>query len=46
MVTKRRVALATARKAAGYTQEQLASVLCVERSTVIRWEAGRHAPVC
>ncbi|MGQ0717922.1 MAG: helix-turn-helix domain-containing protein [Pseudonocardiales bacterium] len=45
MVTKRRAALATARKAAGYTQEQLAAVLHVERSTVIRWEAGRHAPV-
>lgn len=44
MVTKRRTALAT-RKAAGYTQESLAAVLHVERSTVIRWEAGRHAPV-
>ncbi|MGH3550659.1 MAG: helix-turn-helix transcriptional regulator [Pseudonocardiaceae bacterium] len=45
MVAKRRAALAAARKAAGYTQEQLAAVLHVERSTVIRWEAGRHAPV-
>jgi DNA-binding XRE family transcriptional regulator len=45
MAAKRRTALAAARKAAGYTQEQLAAVLYVERSTVIRWEAGRHAPV-
>jgi len=45
MVEKRRTALAAARKAAGYTQEQLAAVLHVERSTVLRWEAGRHAPV-
>jgi DNA-binding XRE family transcriptional regulator/tetratricopeptide (TPR) repeat protein len=44
-VTKRRTALAAARKAAGYTQEGLAAVLHIERSTVIRWEAGRHAPV-
>ena len=45
MAAARRAALAAARKAAGYTQEQLAAVLHVERSTVIRWEAGRHAPV-
>lgn len=45
MAAKRRTALVAARKAAGYTQEQLAAVLHVERSTVIRWEAGRHAPV-
>ena len=45
MAAKRRAALAAARKAAGYTQEQLSAVLHVERSTVIRWEAGRHAPV-
>ena len=44
-MTKRRIALAAARKAAGYTQEGLAALLHVERSTVIRWEAGRHAPV-
>ncbi len=45
MVAKRRTALVAARKAAGYTQEQLAAELHVERSTVIHWEAGRHAPV-
>jgi transcriptional regulator with XRE-family HTH domain/tetratricopeptide (TPR) repeat protein len=44
-VAKRRTALAAAPKAAGYTQEGLAAVLHIERSTVIRWEAGRHAPV-
>jgi DNA-binding XRE family transcriptional regulator len=41
---QRRGGLATARKAAGLTQEDLAAALHVERSTVVRWEAGRHAP--
>ncbi|MGH3620966.1 MAG: helix-turn-helix domain-containing protein, partial [Sciscionella sp.] len=36
--------LMTARKAAGLTQEDLAAALRVERSTVVRWEAGQHAP--
>ncbi len=43
MTVKRR-ALADRRKAAGHTQEQLAALLEVERSTVVRWEAGETAP--
>ena len=42
---RRRVALVGARKAAGHTQESLAAELHVDRSTVIRWEAGDHAPL-
>lgn len=45
IVTMRRVRLARARKAAGYTQEGLAEALRVDRSSVIRWEAGRYSPV-
>lgn len=41
----RRAALAGARKAVGHTQESLAAELHVDRSTVIRWEAGDHAPL-
>ncbi len=43
MPVKRR-ALAERRKVVGYTQEQLAAVLDVERSTVVRWEAGETTP--
>lgn len=42
--TRRRSALASARKAAGLTQESLAAVLHTDRTTVNRWEAGLHAP--
>ena len=38
MSGKRR-ALAERRRVVGYTQEQLAAVLGVERTTVVRWEA-------
>ena len=36
----KRCALAERRRVVGYTQEQLAAVLGVERTTVVRWEAG------
>lgn len=32
------------RKAAGLTQEQLAERLHVDRTTIVRWEAGDHVP--
>lgn len=41
----RRRELVSARKAAGLTQEKLAEVMRVDRSTVIRWEAGDYAPL-
>jgi DNA-binding XRE family transcriptional regulator len=36
--------LAGRRRMVGYTQEQLAAVLGVERTTVVRWEAGETCP--
>jgi transcriptional regulator with XRE-family HTH domain len=40
----RRVRLAQHRKAAGYSQEQLAELLGIERSTIGRWETATTAP--
>ncbi|WP_231644907.1 helix-turn-helix transcriptional regulator [Sciscionella sediminilitoris] len=45
MAVAHRRAFATARKAAGHTQESLAGMLHIDRSTVIRWEAGETTPV-
>src|SRR5205809_6733213 len=43
-MASRRHRLAERRKAVGYTQEQLAEQLGVERTTVARWEAGGTQP--
>ncbi|HEX4102474.1 MAG TPA: helix-turn-helix transcriptional regulator [Pseudonocardiaceae bacterium] len=40
----RRYRLASTRKAAGFSQEQLAEAVGVERSTVVRWERGETCP--
>lgn len=40
----RRSELATVRKAAGYSQESFAEAMSVDRSTVVRWEAGSNDP--
>lgn len=39
-MTAKRRALAERRRMVGHTQEKLAALLGVERSTVVRWEAG------
>jgi DNA-binding XRE family transcriptional regulator len=43
-VPGKRRTLAGRRRMVGYTQEQLAAVLGVERTTVVRWEAGETCP--
>lgn len=45
MVARRRVELARARKAAGYTQEGLAEALRVDRASVHRWERKGTLPM-
>jgi DNA-binding XRE family transcriptional regulator len=43
-VTGKCRALAERRRVVGYTQERLAEMLGVERTTVVRWEAGETCP--
>lgn len=43
-MAERRQRLVQRRKAAGLSQEALASLLTVERSTVVRWESGETDP--
>jgi DNA-binding XRE family transcriptional regulator len=45
VMTAKRRALADRRKAVGHTQEQLAALLGVERSTVVCLEAGETEPL-
>src|SRR5260370_39528436 len=43
-MSARRQRLAARRKAVGFSQEQLAERLRIDRSTVARWESGETAP--
>jgi transcriptional regulator with XRE-family HTH domain len=43
-IARKRTRFVSRRKALGYSQEQLAEQVRVERSTVARWESGETAP--
>jgi len=45
MMRRKRVLLVRARKAAGFTQEEAAYRLGVDRSTIARWESGETEPL-
>jgi transcriptional regulator with XRE-family HTH domain len=45
VMRRKRVLLVRARKAAGFTQEELAYRLGVDRSTIGRWESGETEPL-
>lgn len=38
------MSLSDKRKAAGFTQNDLAEVLCIDRSTIAKWETGQAYP--
>ena len=38
------MSLSDKRKAAGITQNELAETLCIDRSTIAKWETGKAYP--